>query len=108
RLATGWTPDSNEINEPQVAGEWPEDLAQILYIDHYGNAISGLRASQLMPTQQLKVGEHLIGWARTFSDVSEGQAFWYENANGLVEIAVNCGRADALADLKLATAIQFV
>ena len=61
-----------------------------------------------MPTQQLKVGEHLISWARTFSDVPEGQAFWYENANGLVEIAVNCGRADALAGLQLATAIQFV
>ena len=108
RLARGLGPEGKEITEPQVTGEWPEDLAQILYIDHYGNAISGLRASQLMPTQQLKVGEHLISWARTFSDVPEGQAFWYENANGLVEIAVNCGRADALADLQLATAIQFV
>lgn len=108
RLATGWLPDSNEINEPQIAGEWPEDLVQIIYIDHYGNAISGLRASQLTASQQLKVGEHHFSRARTFSDVPEGQAFWYENANGLVEIAVNCGRAEAMAGLQLAATIHFV
>jgi len=35
--------------------------------------------------------------ARTFSDVPPGEAFWYENSNGLAEIAVNVGRAaDAL------------
>ena len=35
-----------------------------------------------------------LGRARTFSDVAPGEAFWYENANGLAEIAVNQGRAD--------------
>ncbi len=32
--------------------------------------------------------------ARTFSDRLPGAAFWYENSNGLVEIAVNQGHAD--------------
>lgn len=108
RLATGWTPDSNEIDEAKLAGEWPDDLARILYIDHFGNAISGIRASQLLSTQQLKLGKQIISRARTFSDVPVGQAFWYENANGLVEIAVNCGRADVLEDVQLAATIQFV
>jgi S-adenosylmethionine hydrolase len=31
--------------------------------------------------------------ARTFSDPPPGAAFWYENSNGLTEIAVNQGRA---------------
>ncbi|MFP6708114.1 MAG: SAM hydroxide adenosyltransferase, partial [Alphaproteobacteria bacterium] len=31
--------------------------------------------------------------SRTFSEVTPGQAFWYANANGLVEIAVNQGSA---------------
>jgi S-adenosylmethionine hydrolase len=108
KLACGAAPDGAEISESQPAGEWPEDLAQILYIDHFGNAISGLRASQLAPTQRLKVGEHIFTRAQTFSDVPEGEAFWYENANGLAEIAVNCGRAECLVGLQLATAVQLV
>lgn len=108
RLAGGWAPDSNEINEPQVDGEWPEDLVQILYIDHFGNAISGLRANQLQPKRQIKVGGHLINFARTFSDVPKGEVFWYENANGLLEISVNCGRAADLAGIQLAAPIQLV
>ena len=35
-----------------------------------------------------------IGHAATFSAVPPGEAFWYVNSNGLVEIAVNGGRAD--------------
>ena len=31
--------------------------------------------------------------ARTFSDLPEGVAFWYENSSGLVEFAVNQGDA---------------
>lgn len=33
--------------------------------------------------------------ARTFTDVPQGEAFWYENSNSLAEIAINGGRADA-------------
>jgi S-adenosyl-L-methionine hydrolase (adenosine-forming) len=40
---------------------------------------------------------------RTFSDRPPGSAFWYENSNGLAEIAVNQGRADR--DLGLTTGI---
>jgi S-adenosyl-L-methionine hydrolase (adenosine-forming) len=38
---------------------------------------------------------------RTFSDVSPGSAFWYENANGLAEIAVNADRADTTLGLRV-------
>jgi S-adenosylmethionine hydrolase len=108
RLARGEMPEGEEISEPQPVGEWPEELARIIYIDHYGNAVSGLRAGKLAPTQQLKVGGHILSRALTFSDVAQGEAFWYENANGLVEIAVNRGRAEELAGLQLATPVQIV
>ena len=39
--------------------------------------------------------------ARTFGDVPVGDAFWYANANGLAEIAVNQGRADRALGLEL-------
>jgi S-adenosylmethionine hydrolase len=41
----------------------------------------------------LRVGGHDIRRARTFGAVPAGAALWYENSNGLAEIAVNRGRA---------------
>lgn len=74
--------------------DWPDDLARIVYVDGYGNAITGLRAEVLAAGNVLRAGDRRIERARTFCDVAPGAAFWYENANGLAEIAVNCGRAD--------------
>jgi hypothetical protein len=45
---------------------------------------------------------------RTFSDVPAGEAFWYENSNGLAEIAVNAGRADAALGLVIGTPIAIL
>ena len=53
----------------------------------------------------LRAGERQIAPARTFSDVAPGTAFWYENANGLAEIAVNCGRADETLGLTIGSEI---
>jgi S-adenosylmethionine hydrolase len=77
--------------------DWPDDLAEIIYIDAYGNAITGLRASAIPADAGLRAGEATIARARTFCDVPEGGFLCYENANGLIEIARNQGRAaDAL------------
>ena len=75
---------------------WPDDLARVVYIDHFGNAMTGLRASTIPQGATLDVAGRRLARARTFADVAPGTAFWYENANGLAEIAVNRGRADAL------------
>ena len=44
--------------------------------------------------------------ARTFADVPAGQPFWYENANGLAEIAVNRGRADRALALAVGSGVR--
>jgi len=95
-IATGKPLPGNPI-APDSCGapDWPDDLAQIIYIDHFGNAVTGLRAAGLSATDLLEAGGQRIGAARTFSDVAPGAPFWYENANGLAEIAVNRGRAAA-------------
>ena len=79
--------------------DWPDDLAVVVYVDHFGNAMTGLRAARLAPAARLRVGDEVLERAHTFSDRPPGTAFWYENANGLVEIAVNQGRADAALGL---------
>jgi S-adenosylmethionine hydrolase len=84
--------------------QWPDDLAEIVYIDHFGNAMTGARAATLPAGAVLRAGGHGFRPARTFSDVPAGDGFWYENANGLAELAVNGGRADALG-LRIGTPV---
>jgi len=83
--------------------DWPDDLAEIVYVDHFGNAMTGLRAAMLPPNARLALAGCVLERARTFSDRPSGTAFWYENSNGLAEIAVNQGRTDR--DLGLAIGI---
>src|SRR5260221_648728 len=45
---------------------------------------------------------------RTFSEVPEGEAFWYENSSGLAEIAVNAGRADTALGLAIGAPVAIL
>ena len=73
--------------------DWPDDLAAVAYVDRFGNAMTGLRAETLPAGAALVAGGHRLDRARTFSDLAPGEAFWFKNANGLAEIAVNRGHA---------------
>ena len=81
--------DVESIRRP----EWPDDLDEIVYIDHYGNAMTGRRAATIPATVVVEAGHKRVTRATTFSEVERGTPFWYENSSGLVEIAVNQGRA---------------
>jgi S-adenosyl-L-methionine hydrolase (adenosine-forming) len=81
--------------------DWPDELPEIVYIDRFGNAMTGLRAITLPAGARLIAAGKVLTRGRTFSDVPAGEAFWYENSSGLAEIAVNRGRADAALGLTL-------
>lgn len=104
RLARGKRPPGKPQSPTRFAA-WPDDLAEIVYVDHYGNAITGLRAVALPVGARLGVAGNTLPRARTFSDVPHGVAFCYENANGLMEIAVNSGRADAALGLAVGSRV---
>lgn len=105
-LASNERPGAHE-RAPRRYADWPDDLAAIVYVDHYGNALTGLRAGALAPTATLVLGDNCrVERAATFSSVPEGAAFWYENSNGLVEIAVNGGRADAALGLAVGSVVR--
>jgi S-adenosylmethionine hydrolase len=78
-----------------------DDLPEIIYVDHYGNAHTGIRASGIPREMLLAVGEWRLPFARVFSEMAAGEVFWYENSQGLVEIAVSCGSAAQLLRLKI-------
>jgi S-adenosyl-L-methionine hydrolase (adenosine-forming) len=88
--------------------DWPDDLCEVVYVDHFGNAMTGVRAATLPPNARLAAAGRILGRARTFSDLPLGAAFWYENSNGLAEIAVNQGRADRELNLSIGAQIELV
>ena len=78
-----------------------DDLPEIIYVDHYGNTHTGIRASGIPREALLAVGAQRLAFARGFSEAAEGAAFWYENSQGLVEVAVGCGSAAQKLGLKI-------
>ena len=77
------------------------DLERIVYIDHYGNAMTGIRAACVDPDACVHVQGTTARRARVFSDVQPGEVFCYENSLGLLENAAN--RASAAEVLGLRT-----
>jgi S-adenosylmethionine hydrolase len=94
-------PAPGRLRDGAFQCDWPADLAQIVYVDHYGNCMTGLRVREMPDVTALRIGQHTLTRARTFADVATGQGFWYENSSGLAEIAVNQGRADHSLGLAL-------
>ena len=108
-LANGEAPPGQLLSiSPEHWCRWPSDLEKIIYIDHFGNAVTGIRAANLDRNQIIAAGDQRILWARTFADVAIGQGFWYENSNGLVELAVNRGRADQILRLGIGDAVTLL
>jgi S-adenosylmethionine hydrolase len=61
-----------------------------------------LRASGLKPDAVVESAGRRLPHAQTFCEVPAGNAFWHHNSNGLVEMAINQARADAVLGLGLA------
>lgn len=97
-----WLSESNGLNVVFEAGELP----RILYIDHYGNAWTGLRAGAVDPAIEIEVRGHKMSNRRVFHEADKGDAFWYINSVGLVEIAVNRGNAAQLMGLSVGDTVR--
>ena len=112
--AAAWLARQGRVNDDWEAADlaprddWPDDLPRVLYVDRFGNAITGLRAGAVATDTVLRVNGHELRQAVTFSSVEAGQAFWYENSNGLVELAVNRGRADVKLDIGVGTPLEIM
>jgi len=89
-----------------VGHDWSTELSEIIYIDHYGNAMTGLRADGLPPLARLRVAGRELSRCRTFSDVPAGEMFWYENSIGLVELAINQGHICDEPGIRLGTTVE--
>jgi hypothetical protein len=57
---------------------WPDDLPEVVYIDHFGNAMTGLRAVTLPHDAKLVAAGRVSEHARSFSehDLSQKVSQW--------------------------------
>jgi hypothetical protein len=105
-IATGRFPAAGAAHDERLEVRLDAaDLPEIIYLDHYGNAWTGLRAAAIAPTGRLEIGGRELPRARVFGAVPLGGAFWYENSSGLVEIAVNGGSAAGALGLEIGTPV---
>ena len=53
-----------------------DDLAEVIYVDHYGSALTGLRTGTVPRNARLAIAARDLTYARVFSDALAGQPFW--------------------------------
>lgn len=108
-LAGGHHPDDRLAPVCRLSVELgADDLYEAVYIDHFGNVITGLRAASIATTSRMRAGGHTITWARTFADAPANTPFWYQNSIGLVEIALPLGSASARLGLGVGERITVI
>ena len=105
-LASGGWPEQ-ETCEPTIL-HWPEHLDSVIYIDHFGNAMTGRSGDSVAQHLKIAVREKELPYARVFCERERGELFWYVNSIGLVEIAANCASAAQLLNLKVGDAVDFI
>ncbi|MGD8783804.1 MAG: SAM-dependent chlorinase/fluorinase [Thioalkalispiraceae bacterium] len=91
----------------ELAGsDWPINLPEVIYIDGFGNLVTGHTAKSIAQEQSVIIAEKQLSYADTFSAKQAGEPFWYINSMGLVEIAVNQGRADEYFQANIGTRLS--
>jgi S-adenosylmethionine hydrolase len=80
-------------------------LPQVIYIDHFGNAYTGIPASSVRHDVCLRVRGERVAYQRVFAEAPPDAPFWYENSLGLVELAVNRGSAAKQLGLRIGEAV---
>lgn len=84
------------------------EIHKIIYIDGYGNLISGMNEKSINKQARLSVNGIRVEYARTFSATEKGDLFWYINSMGLVEIAANQASAKKILNAAIDNDIEFI
>lgn len=80
------------------------DMARVIYIDHYGNAWTGMRG--VLKNAYVNVAGRSFRHSDSFGFADKGEGFWFINSVGLLELAVNRGNAASRFGLKVGDSVQ--
>jgi hypothetical protein len=104
-IARGEIPETKLASIDKLNVEFDAgDLARVIYIDHYGNAWTGVR--DVPKNARVTAADELFKHSESFGFVGKGEGFWFINSVGLLELAVNRGSAAAALGLKVGDAVQ--
>jgi len=104
-LARG-EPVPGERIEPMHSAADGEDLREVIYIDGFGNAVTGIRGLG-RESRALCAGSGEVTHGRTFADAEPGQPLWLINSIGLVEIAANQASAARHFGLEIGSSVAW-
>jgi len=80
------------------------DLSRVIYIDHYGNAWTGVRGAS--KNACVNAAGQQFRHSDSFGFAGKGEGFWFINSVGLLELAVNRGSAAARFGLNVGDLVQ--
>ncbi|MBK1691405.1 SAM hydrolase/SAM-dependent halogenase family protein [Ectothiorhodospira mobilis] len=93
-LARGEDPAGDPIALASLVGrDWSPALREVIYVDAYGNLVTGIPGGDMPPSARIGLKGHRIPYARVFGEARPGEPFWYVNSMGLVEVAIRCASA---------------
>jgi S-adenosylmethionine hydrolase len=87
-LAEGHLPVATGMERRNVSKGDARSLSEIIYVDHFGNALTGLRAADIAEGTVFRYRNRQISYASCFDEAPADKLFWYRNSIGMVEIAV--------------------
>lgn len=106
-IANGEFPNDKLVEKNKLDVEFDAgDLNRIIYIDHFGNAWTGLRGGGMPSNSRIVSNGCEFKHAETFGFVGKGESFWFINSVGLLELAVNRGHAASKLGLKVGDMVQ--
>ena len=106
RLSRGEELPGTRCDSPLAQRNWPVDLAEVVYLDPYGNAATGLRAKIVGPEVVLQANRRCFQPVTTFGDAPAGTAIWYENSSAHAELAISEGSAAGSCALAIGTKVS--
>ncbi|MBL3601226.1 MAG: SAM-dependent chlorinase/fluorinase [gamma proteobacterium endosymbiont of Lamellibrachia anaximandri] len=107
KIVDGESVQGDSLTNTQIMGcGLPDDLPKIIYIDDFGNLVTGMRAAAVDEASVIALENQRINAGLIFSECPPGEPFWYVNSMGLIEIAVNRGSARDHFDARLGDPIK--
>src|SRR5947209_10385564 len=109
-LHTHYRPISDPVLLPMDFARAPLARGQVVYLDHYGNAVTNVKEELLKeraPARVIVHGLDLGPIRKSYSDVIEGRPVALVGSSGLLEIAVRNGSAARQFKIGVGDVVQF-
>ncbi|MEZ0266110.1 MAG: SAM hydroxide adenosyltransferase, partial [Phycisphaerae bacterium] len=82
--------------------------AEVIYVDHYGNAVTNLPGEHTAEVRTVRVGRRSVPVKRTYADVPVGRPVALVGSSGLLEVAVRNGNAARKLHLNVGSRIRLM